>query len=272
MKIFISADIEGVAGVVTPLQGQPGNGEYERARRLMTEEVNAAIDGAFAGGAEAVLVADAHGPGTNLLAELLDARAELIQGRPRPMNMFSGLERGHGGVFCTGYHAGAGRAGVLSHTTNGFAFAGIRVNGIECAEATLYGAYAGELGVPVLLLTGDDRLVAQCGPHFPAAQMAVVKHALGQRAARALSPETARERIRAAAGAAVSKAAACRPFVIPGPYRLELDLNSVALADLAATIPVAERITPRGVAFHAASMAAVLGWVNTVSAMSSLLR
>ena len=272
MRIFISADIEGVAGVVSPLQGQPGNGEYERARRLMTEEVNAAIDGAFAGGADGVLVTDAHGPGTNLLPDLLDARAELISGRPRPMNMFCGLERGYGGVFCTGYHAGAGAFGVLSHTTNGFAFAAIRVNGLECAEATLYGAYAGELGVPVLLLTGDDRLAAQCGPHFPGAQVAVVKHALGQRAARASSPEQARARIRAAAVTAVSEAAACRPFVIPGPYRLELDLTSVALADLAATIPPAERIAPRGIAFDAASMAAVLGWVNTVSAMSSLLR
>jgi D-amino peptidase len=272
VKIFISADIEGVAGVVTPLQGQPGNGEYERARRLMTEEVSAAIEGAFEGGADAVLVNDSHGPMTNLLPDLLDARAELISGRPKPMNMFCGLEPGHGGVFCTGYHAGVGEHGVLSHTVNGFAFAGIRVNGIACAEATLYGAYAGELGVPVLLLTGDDRLAEQCGPHFPGAQVAVVKHAIGHRAARALSPDFARARIRDAATAAVRAAAACRPFVIPGPYRLELDLSSVAMADLAATIPVARRIAPRSVAFDAASMAAVLGWVNTVSAMSATLR
>jgi D-amino peptidase len=188
------------------------------------------------------------------------------------MNMFCGLERDHGGVFCTGYHAGAGAFGVLSHTTNGFAFAAIRVNGLECAEAMLYGAYAGELDVPVLLLSGDDRMAAQCAPHFPGAQVAVVKHALGQRAARALSPERARARIRAAAGTAVGDAAACRPFVIPGPYRLELDLTSVALADLAATIPLADRIGPRCIGFDAASMAAVVGWVNTVSAMSALLR
>jgi D-amino peptidase len=272
MKIFISADIEGVAGVVTPLQGQPGNAEYERARRLMTEEVSAAIDGAFEGGADAVLVNDAHGPSTNLLPDLLDARAELIQGRPKPLNMFCGLERDYGGVFCTGYHAGAGQYGVLSHTVTSFAFAAIRVNGIDCAEATLYGAYAGELGVPVLLLTGDDRLAEQCAPHFPGVKVAVVKHAIGHRAARALSPELARARIRAAAAAAVRGAASCQPFVIPGPYRLELDLSTVAMADLAAAIPAAERIAPRSVAFAAASMAAVVGWVNTVSAMSATLR
>jgi D-amino peptidase len=272
MKIFICADIEGVAGVITPQQGQPGNGEYERARKLMTEEVNAAIAGAFAGGATYVLVNDSHGPMTNLLPELLDPRAEVILGRPKPMNMFAGLTADFDGVFCTGFHSGAGQHGVLSHTVNGFAFAAIRVNGIDCAEATLYGAYAGSLGVPVRLLTGDDRMQAQCAPHFPGVRCAVVKHALGHRAARALSPEAARACIRDTAEQAVRQPDGCAPLVIPAPYRLEIDLTSVALADLAATIPVAERTAPRRVAFAAENIAAVIGWVNTISAMSAMLR
>ncbi len=272
MKIFISADIEGVAGVVTTSQGQPGNPEYERARRLMTAEVSAAVAGAFEGGATAVLVNDSHGPMINLLPEELDPRAELILGRPKPGNMFCGLEAGFAGVFCTGFHSGAGQHGVLSHTVNGFAFAAIRVNGIDCAEAILYGAYAGSLGVPVILLTGDDRMEAQCAPHFPGVRSAVVKHALGHRSARALSPEMARALIRRMAAEAVRGVGDCRPFVIPGPYRLELDLTSVALADLAGTIPVSERVAPRTVAFAADSMAGCAGWVNTVSAMSAMLR
>jgi D-amino peptidase len=272
MRIFISADIEGVAGVVSPLHGQPGNGEYERARRLMTEEVSAAVAGAFDGGATEVVVNDSHGPMINLLPELLDPRAELILGRPKPMNMFASLDGGFAGVFCTGYHSGAGRHGVLSHTINGFAFAAIRLNGIDCAEATLYGAYAGSLGVPVVLLTGDDQLRAQCMPHFPAAEIVVVKQALGQRAARALSPETARTRIRASAEQAMRRIGEARPFLVAPPYRLEIDLNSVALADLAATIPVAERLDSRTVGFDAGSAAAAIGWVNTISAMSSALR
>ena len=174
MKIFISADIEGVAGVVIPAHGQPGNPEYERARRLMTTEVNAAIAGAFDGGATEVLVNDSHGPQMNLIPEQLDARAEVILGRPKRGGMCAGLEPGFAAVFFTGYHAGAGRNGVLSHTINGFAFAGIRVNGIDCAEATLYGAYAGSMGVPVALLSGDQELMAQCGPLFPGAEHAVV--------------------------------------------------------------------------------------------------
>jgi D-amino peptidase len=272
MKIFISADIEGVAGVVSPQQGQPGNGEYERARRLMTEEVNAAVEGAFAGGASHVLVNDSHGPMTNLLPDLLDARAELILGRPKPMNMFCGLEADFAGVFCTGYHSGAGQHGVLSHTVNGFAFAAIRVNGIDCAEAVLYGAYAGSLGVSVLLLSGDDRMKAQCAPFFPGVRVAVVKHALGQRAARALSPEAARTLIRAEAEASVRGRGKCKPFVIAPPCRLEIDLNSVALADLAMVIPPAERIGARSIAFPAGDITNAIGWVNTISAMSATLR
>jgi D-amino peptidase len=272
MKVFISADIEGVAGVVTPQHGQPGNGEYERARRLMTEEVNAAIAGAFDAGATKVLVNDSHGPMTNLLPDVLDERAELIIGRPKPANMFAGLDETFDAVFCTGFHSGAGQHGVLSHTINGFAFAGIRVNAIDCAEATLYGAYAGSLGVKVALLTGDDRMQAQCAPHFPGAQVAVVKQALGQRAARALSPGSARKLIRESAARALKQLDACVPFVIPGPYRLEIDLTSVVLADLASVIPAATRIAPRSVAFQAETMLAVLGWINTISAMSANLR
>ena len=272
MKIFISADIEGTAGVVTPQQGQPGNGEYERARRLMTDEANAAIAGAFAGGATHVLVNDSHGPMVNLLPDLLDPRAELILGRPKPMNMFCGLDKGFAGVFCTGYHSGAGRHGVLSHTVNGFAFAALRVNGIDCAEATIYGAYAGSLGVPILLLTGDDRMREQCSPHFEGARIAVVKHALGQRAARALSPEAARSLIRSEAETAVRERAKCKPFTIAPPCRLEVDLNSVVLADLASAIPVAERLGPRSVGFPPADIAAAIGWINTISAMSATLR
>lgn len=258
--------------MVSPLQGQPGNPEYELARRLMIEEVNAAVAGAFDAGASEVLVNDGHGPMTNLLPELLDPRAELILGKPKPANMCAGLDAGHGGMFCLGYHAGAGRRGVLSHTVNGFAFSAIRLNGHSCSEATLNGAFAGSLGVPVLLLSGDDVTAEECGAHFPDAQVVVTKWALGQRAARSLSPALAQDRLREAAGVAVRSAGTVPPFVLPGPYWLEIELATPALADLAAIIPVAERLDPVTVAFRADTMPAVLGWVNTLSALSSFLR
>lgn len=272
MKIYISSDIEGVAGVVAPQQGQPGNPEYERARRLMTEECSAAVDGAFAGGASEVVVNDAHGPKLNLLPDLLDPRAELILGQPKPMSMFAGLTADHAGVLCLGYHSGAGQPGVLSHTVSGLAFRAIRLNGRDCAEATLYGAYAGSLGVPVIMLSGDDAMAAQCGPLFPGAEVAVVKHALGQRAARSMSPARARECIRAAAERAVRNAREVAPFRIPVPCRLELDLTSPALADLVGIVPAAQRIGPASVAFEAETVEHAVRWVSIAASLASALR
>ncbi|WP_145134633.1 M55 family metallopeptidase [Roseomonas gilardii] len=274
MKIYVSADIEGVAGVVSPQQGQPGNPEYERARRLMTEEVSAVVAGAFDGGATEVLVNDSHGPMTNLIPELLDPRAELILGKPKPMNMCAGLDGSFGAAMFTGYHTGAGRHGVLAHTVNGFAFRTIRLNGQPCSEATLNGAYAGSLGVPVVLISGDDLTAEECGEHFLDARRVVTKQALGARAARAISPALARERLRIEAEAAVREARTRRLalFTVAPPYRLEIVLNTPALADLAAIIPAAERLDPVTVGFDATRMEDVLGWVNTVSALSAFLR
>lgn len=272
MKIFISADIEGVAGVVNAQQGSPGNPEYERARRLMTQEVNAAIAGAFEGGATYVLVNDSHGPMVNLIPEDLDPRAELIIGRPKPGGMAAGLDESFDAVFFTGYHSGAGRHGVLSHTVSGFAFQYIRLNGIDTAEATLYGAYAGALGVPVVLLSGDDQLQAQCAPQFPSATFVVVKTALGHRAARALSPEMARARIRDAAERAVRHLATGQVFTIPGPIRLEADLASVAMADLCGFIPVATRTGPRSVAFDCPDIVAAQLWIGIMASLCGTLR
>jgi D-amino peptidase len=272
MKIYMSADIEGVAGVVNPQQGTTGNGEYERARRLMTQEVNAAIDGAFRGGATEVLVNDSHGDMRNLLPDELDTRAELILGKPKPLNMFEGLTREHAGIICLGYHARARSAGILAHTTNGFAFGRIRLNQHELGEAGLYGAYAGSLGVPIILLSGDDRLQEETESLFQGARYAVVKHAIGQRAARNLAPERARSLIRAQAEDAVRHARSVRPFIVECPCRLEVEFNTPALCDLASIIPAASRLDAVTVAFEPESAEHAVRWINTLSALSAALR
>ncbi|HYG85765.1 MAG TPA: M55 family metallopeptidase [Azospirillum sp.] len=272
MRIFISADIEGIAGVVSPQQTMAGNAEYERARRLMTAEVNAAVEGALAAGATEIVVNDAHGGMTNLLPEELHPEAALILGKPKPMTMFAGLDAGFAGVMCVGYHGGARRPGVLAHTTNSFAFGRITVNGRELGEAGLYGAYAGSLGVPVVLLSGDDRLAEETAPLFPGAERVIVKQALGQRAARNLSPAAAHTRLRSAAEAAARRAGRIAPFRIDGPFLLHVEMNTPALADLAAGIPVARRLDAVSVGLEADTMAGVVGWVNTLSALSAALR
>lgn len=272
MKVYICADIEGVAGVVSPQQGTPGNAEYERARRLMTEEVNAAIAGAFEGGATEVLVNDAHGPMTNILPELLDARADLILGKPKPFNMAAGLDASFDVLFLVGHHAAASGFGVLAHTTNSFAFREVRLAGRALGEPGVYGAYAGQLGVPVALVTGDDRLVAEAGDLFPAAEAVCVKTALGNRAARQISVEKARAAIAAGAARAVRNRRALAPFVIPGPFVAEFVMNSPALADQGAVLPPARRLDATTLAFACADAAEAVGWMTALSAMSAVLR
>jgi len=151
MKVLISTDIEGVAGVYHSEQVRPGNPEFERARLLMTQEANAAIAGAFDAGATEVLVNDSHGGFRNMPPDVLDARARVVQGKPRYLSMVAGVEEGVDAVCMVGYHSRAQGRGILAHTINSFAFAGISLGGQELGEAGLYGALAGEYGAPVVM-------------------------------------------------------------------------------------------------------------------------
>jgi D-amino peptidase len=272
MKIYISADIEGVAGVAVSQHQRPGNAEYEDARRLMTAEANAAIEGAFAGGATEVLVNDSHGPMTNILPDLLDPRAELIRGNIKPAGMFAGLDDSFAGVMCLGYHAGAADYGVLAHTTSDFAFAGIRLNGQAASEAMIYGAYAGAMGVPVIMLSGDDVTERTCGALFPGAHFARVKTAFGQQAARALSPKAARALISGAAEAAVRQASHIKPYRVGAPCDIEFELTSAFLADICATIPVAERRSALTIGFKAESILDAVRWMRVCSSLAAHVR
>ena len=152
MKILISTDIEGVAGVFHHQQVRAGNPEYERARILMTHEANAAIAGAFDAGATEVLVNDSHGDFRNMPPDLLDARAQQILGKPRYLSMMAGVDEKVDAVCMIGYHSRAQGRGILAHTINSFAFARVWLNEAELGEAGIYGALAGEYGVPVARL------------------------------------------------------------------------------------------------------------------------
>ena len=167
VRILVSVDIEGVAGVVHPDHARPGNADYERARRWMTAEASAAIAGARAGGATDVIVNDSHGDFRNLLLETIDPSARLLQGKPRELGMMAGVEDGCVAVFLVGWHAKAMAAGVLAHTINSTAFARVLVNGDEAGELALYGGVAAEFGAPVAFVSGDDRCVAEACTLFP---------------------------------------------------------------------------------------------------------
>lgn len=272
MKIFISVDIEGIAGVNEPLQGQRGNPEYEVARRLMTQEANAAIRGAFYGGATEVVVADSHGPMRNMIAEDLDPRAILVSGKPRPLSMIQGLREDHDGIVLIGYHAAAGEAGVLAHTISGLAFAQIRMNDEITSEPTLFAGHAAEIGVPLLAASGDDRLGVEIGRQFPSARKIQVKTALGAQACQSLSPTASRNLIEAEVKSAVGECTNndIEPPCTP-PLELEVQLMRQVYADAAALLPHVERISANTVKFHAGSHADAIATLAALAIMSSAL-
>ena len=183
VDVLISVDMEGIAGIATGQQVRPDGRDYPIARALMTAEANAAVAGAFDGGATSVVVNDSHGPMDNLLGEQLDRRADYVVGRPKPLGMMQEAAPGIGVVLFVGYHAGAADpGGVLAHTYNGAAFAGVRLGGRPISEAELNALIAAAAGVPVGLVTGDDVICGLAGKAFPGVVTAAVKTALGQTA------------------------------------------------------------------------------------------
>ncbi|WP_033338541.1 M55 family metallopeptidase [Catenuloplanes japonicus] len=242
MRILISADMEGVSGVVHTTETNPDKYDYARGRALMTAEVNAVIDGVLEAQPDAdVLVADAHGPFRNIITEDLDRRVRLVRGRPRPLGMLGGLDESTDAVMFVGYHARAGAGpAVLAHTMSDGVLSA-RMNGRTFGEIGFNAAMAGHHGAPVALIAGDDAACAELAELSPDTVAVPVKEALGQAAAVTLHPAVARERLRAGAIEATRRAAEITPFRIWGPVTLEMDVWG-ATVDLATLVPGVERL------------------------------
>jgi D-amino peptidase len=272
MKVLISTDIEGVAGVYHAEQVRPGNPEFERARLLMAKEANAAIAGAFDAGAAEVLVNDSHGGFRNMPPDVLDARARVVQGKPRYLSMVAGVDEGVDAVCMVGYHSRAQGRGILAHTINSFAFAGIWVGDRELGEAGLYGALAGEYGVPVVMASGDDVFIAENRALFPYATFVETKKATGFNSGVSLSPEQSRLAIRAGVAQALAGRANASPLVFKGPQTVTLRTQSPMMADLFCQWPSFERVDGVTLRFTADTVETAVRTLNCCSAMSSMLR
>ncbi|HEY3315478.1 MAG TPA: M55 family metallopeptidase [Bacillota bacterium] len=251
MRVFISADIEGVSGVVDAVQTTDGGPDYGRARALMTAEVNAAIEGALAAGATEVVVNDSHGSMRNILIEELSPEAKLITGAPKPLSMMEGIEPDFGAAFFTGYHARVGTRGVQSHTYSGKTVAGLTLNGQVYGECGLNAAVAGYFGVPVALVTGDSTVTAEAQAILPGVRTVAVKEHRGRVAARCLQPDKARRLIREGAEEAVHLAArgAVRSLAVEPPAVLEVRFFNTGMADMAELIPGVRRLDETRVSF-----------------------
>ncbi len=203
MKILICCDMEGISGVVDWEHVEPGHPEYERFRRIMTGDVNAAIRGACEAGADEVIVADGHEYGRNLLIEELDPRALLNCGSPSPLAIVQGVETGVDGALFIGYHARYGSPGaLLCHTWSGVT-RNLWLNELLVGETGLSAAVCGHFNVPVLMISGDDRVCSEATELLSGLETAVVKRSLSRQAAACLPLETARQRIYSAARRAV---------------------------------------------------------------------
>ncbi len=262
MDVYISIDMEGIAGIARREQCSRGTDSFPASQLLMTREANAAVDGAFEGGATRVVVNDSHGDMTNLLPEELDQRAELILGSPKlPQSMMQGLNGDFDVAMFIGYHAGAGAAdGVLAHTYSGSVYE-VRVNGESMTEAELNALLAATYGVPVGLVAGDDKICAVAEKRFPGVRTVMVKQGLGVNVAASLHPERARAAIREAAAATVAGAGELRADPDPGPFTVELDLANLNMAELCALVPGSERIGGRTVRFEGGDFREVFRWL-----------
>ncbi len=260
MKVLISADMEGTCGVVSWVHVMPPEGtageptsqtEYERARLRMTREVNAAIEGALAGGADEVIVNDSHDGMRNLIPEELHPACRFISGNDKLLGMVQGVDvDGIGAVFYTGYHARAGTpAAPLAHTWTGW-LNDVRFDGVSTGEFGINAAIAGHYGVPVTLVTGDDKAVAQTREFLGEQVVGVaVKEGISTFAALHLHPARAVDLIRDGARKAVAAAGSASPYGLPRGATVELEFDHQARADQAALCPRVERAGDRTIVF-----------------------
>ncbi len=262
MKILISADMEGISGIVDWEQVTPGHPEYlARGRQLMTGDVSAAVNGAFEGGADEVVVSDAHWNGRNILLEDLDPRARLNSGSPSPFSMMQSIDDTPtpDAVMLVGYHAMAGtKKGVLDHTWSDTSVRAVYLNDRLVGEIGLNAALAGEYGSPVIAFTGDQHAGAEAQDLLGASlEIAVIKNATGRYAAQCLPLAEARERICEAAARALSKLRAGQapaPFRLAPPIRLAIEFMDTQQVDRAFLMPGTERASGTRLEFSAPDM------------------
>lgn len=248
MRVYVSVDMEGITGVAVGKHVQPAEKDYERFRRLMTKDANAAIEGALAAGATEIVVSDGHGPMTNVLIEELNPTARLISGSNKLLGQLEGIDKGFDAAFFVGYHLREGGGdGILNHTFIGRIVYEVRVNGEPADEALVNAGLAGAFGVPIALVTGDSAVCAQAQAHIPGVIVAPIKEALDQFTGLSLGPEKSHALIRERAKEAIDAVRAGRlsPYRAKSPVTFEVDFKRTAPAHMATVFPGVTRRGPR---------------------------
>jgi len=256
MKVHISVDMEGIAGVTHESQTEQGNHDYPRARELQTNEVLAAIEGARKGGASEFVICDAHDTGRNLLIERFDDDVEIIQGGSYEFGMMAGISSDFDAAFQVGYHAMRNtHMGVIGHTYT-YTVLELRINGTVVGESGLNAALAGHFGVPLTMVVGDKHAVDQAQKMVKGLIGVPVKTGVGIYGARSFAPKKACTMIRAGAETAIRTAKAIRPFAPKTPIRIEVRFASPVMAQYCVGVPTVQRLDDTTVAYKSKDMPA----------------
>jgi D-amino peptidase len=250
VKIYISADMEGVVGVVTNEQLGPQGFEYARFREFMTQEVNAAIEGAMAGGATQVVVGDSHGNGQNLLIEKLPAGVLVVRAWPRPLGMMQGIDETFAGAMFIGYHtATTNLEGVRAHTLSSARLADVRLKGMSVSEAGLSAAIAGHFNVPIIMVSGDDAVVKETTTLLGNIEGAVVKWASGFHSAKTMTPAASYVLIRDKAQRAVRRISEFKPYKLAGPIELDVRFKNYRPSEVLSYLSIVQRTDAHSIRF-----------------------
>lgn len=269
--VHVSVDMEGIAGVATRSQVRRGSDDYPAGREAMTEEANAAIAGAFDGGATRVVVSDAHGDMANLLPAKLDPRAELLFGSPKiPWGMMQGIDADFDVCAFVGYHAAAGTPNAtLEHTYSSATFTDVLVNGEVWSETHLNATIAGSFGVPVGFVAGDDLTCEMATALLPGVVTVATKRAIGRTVVSSLHPTRACELIRSGVEQAVRGAGDLAPFQPQVPFLLEASVLHSGMAEACTLLPGTERLSSRTLRFTAHDVLTLKQAISCWIALSS---
>ena len=250
LKVYISADMEGVVGVVTNEQLGPSGFEYARFREFMTGEVNAAIDGALAAGATEIVVSDSHGNGQNLLIEKLPQDITLVRAWPRPLMMMQGIDESFDAAIFIGYHTSTSNPeGIRAHTMSSARLAEVKLNGIPMPEAGINAAIGGHFGVPIVMISGDDKIVEEARSIIGDIEGAVVKWAIGFHSGRTLMPEAAYDLIRQKVTTALNRLDDFEPYRLETPITLDVRWKNYRPSEVFAYLPIVERTDSHSIRF-----------------------
>ncbi len=264
MKVYISCDAEGIAGIADWDQCLRDKMDYKMGRELMTKEVNAAVEGALAAGAKQIIVNDSHDGMINLLPEELHPEALLLQGRFKPWSMVEGLDDSFDAAVFIGYHSMAGtQGGMLSHTYSSIATE-VRINGRAVGEAELNAMMAGWFGVPLVFLSGDEAAAREIKSFIPNIVTVATKKGLGRRTGLTIHPGVARQQITRGVERALKNLKQIKPLCPQKPITLQINFYIAEMADVTAIIPGIKRVGGRTVEFKSNSYRDIYGMFLTI--------